>query len=381
MGEIEKVDVAPGVYWVEIASANLRIQCGCPSDSVKHLMRRGLIVPRTIKGVACDSGPNAILLSDMMIQNGDLCNLCEFPILQMFYRQGMIIPKHPGNTGVKPLLIGSSEQIRSQLQYIYRGNYGLISAEELVASGLSPETAELMMNFKTKFAFGKITHPRELLDTVTVGSGETVIRPGVSIRRIEMNVFEFSCGDETVTVDLNLKLNQRFGLPYNLNHHKIERGDFSVIHSGDGDGWDVNRLSMSSILIFQGRIFLVDAGPNLEHSLNALGIGINEISGVFHTHCHDDHFSGLTSLIKADHRIRYFATPFVRSSVSKKLAALLSIEESDFGKYFEVHDLFMNEWNDVDGLEVMPLYSPHPVEDTIFNFRAMWQGGYKTSAH
>ena len=30
-----------GVWWVEIAAANLRILCGCPADAVKHLMKRG----------------------------------------------------------------------------------------------------------------------------------------------------------------------------------------------------------------------------------------------------------------------------------------------------------------------------------------------------
>ncbi len=43
----------------------------------------------------------------------------------------------------------------------------------------------------------------------------------------------------------------------------------------------------------------------------------------FHTHTHDDHFAGITTLIRADHRIKYFATPLVRKSVTKKLSALL----------------------------------------------------------
>jgi hemerythrin len=67
-----------------------------------------------------------------MIQNGHLCNLAEFPILQMLYRQGMLMPNHPNNTGRKPKLIGTPEQLAAQLRYIHRGNYGLISAEEMM---------------------------------------------------------------------------------------------------------------------------------------------------------------------------------------------------------------------------------------------------------
>ena len=57
-----------------------------------------------------------------MLQNGQFSNMAEFPVLQMLYKQGMIIPNHPNNDGSKPLLIGSQEQIKAQMEYIYRGN-------------------------------------------------------------------------------------------------------------------------------------------------------------------------------------------------------------------------------------------------------------------
>jgi len=74
----------------------------------------------------------------------------------MFYRQGMIMPGHPNNTGQKPLIVGSEEQIKAQMQYIYRGNYGLTSTAEIIAAGVSPEIANDMMRLKLKFRFGEI---------------------------------------------------------------------------------------------------------------------------------------------------------------------------------------------------------------------------------
>ena len=74
---------------------------------------------------------------------------------------------------------------------------------------------------------------------------------------------------------------------------------------------------MSSIICFQGKLFLVDAGPNLPAIMNALGISVSEIEGIFHTHSHDDHFAGLPTLMRTDHRIRYFATPLVRAAVAR----------------------------------------------------------------
>lgn len=381
MHPVRKIEVTTGVWWVEVPEADLRVLCGCPADAVKHLMKRGLISEREVDGITFETGPNVLLLSDVMVQNGSFSNLGEFPVLQMFYRQGMLIPGHPGNNGVKPLIVGSPEQVRAQMQYIHRGNYGLISEEELIEAGAPPEMARERMRLKLKFAFGRISHPSELIDTRVVEGDQVELRNGVSLRRLRLNVFEFRYRDDAVTVDLSLPPFETYECPYPLGAYYIPREYFAVVHSGEGDGWDINRPSMSAILIFQGQTYLIDAGPNILSTLDALGIGVNEIEGVFHTHSHDDHFAGLTTLIRADHRIKYYATPLVRASVARKMAALLSIDPNTFADYFECHDLVEDRWNDIEGLEVRPLYSPHPVETTTFLFRALWEGGYRTYAH
>ncbi|MBF0447083.1 MAG: cyclic nucleotide-binding domain-containing protein [Magnetococcales bacterium] len=381
MKKIRKIKVTSGVYWIEVLDAKLFLLCGCPADSVKHLMKRGLIINTEHKGATYETGPNAILLSDVQLQNGHFSNLAEFPVLQMLYRQGMIIPNHPNNTGAKPLLIGSSDQVHAQMRYIYRGNYGLISKEELMEAGLASDQAEEMLQLKLEFAFGKIRTSDTLLDTIVLENDPIDVMNGVSVRRIRLNIFEISYGGETVSVDLNLASDESYEAPYPLGQYLFKREYFGVIHSGDGDGWDINRPCMSSILMYQGSLYLIDAGPNILYSLEALGIGISEIEGIFHTHAHDDHFAGITTLIRAGHRIKYFATPLVRASVTKKLSALLSIEEEDFSFYFDIRDLVANSWNDFEGLEVKPLYSPHPVETNIFIFRTLAEDGYRSYAH
>lgn len=378
---IQKIEVARGIQWIEIPEAGLRVLCGCPADAVKHLIKRGLILPQEVKGVACETGPNAILLSDLSLQNGEFANLAEFPVLQMLYKQGLILPNHPNNTGRKPVLIGSVEQVESQMRYVYRGNYGLVSREEIAATGISTEQAAEMMRLKVKFAFGRIQPTRNFLDTHILGDSAVEIAEGVSLRRLRSNLFEFSHRGETVTVDLNLQPGETYECAYPLGYHRFEPEYFAVIHSGEGDGWDVNRPCMSSIITYQGRVYLIDAGPHLAKTMAALGIGIDQIDGIFHTHAHDDHFAGLTTLMGAGGRIRYFATPLVRASVAKKLAALLGIEEESFSDYFDVRDLTFDTWNGVDGLEVMPIFSPHPVETNLFVFRALWGEGYRTYAH
>jgi hemerythrin len=379
MYEITKIEVIQGVYWIEIPKANVKLLCGTPADVVKHLMKRGLIIINEVDGVTFESGPNAILLSDVMIQNSNFSNLAEFPVLQMLYRQGMIIPNHPNNSGQKPILVGSREQVDIQMEYIYRGNYGLSSIDELQEAGLTRSEAKALMDIKLKFAFGHIRTTDELLNKCYVEDQPVLIKKNVWIKRIAFNTFEIRYGEETVQVDLNLKGN--YDSPYTLGHHNFKRDYFAIIHSGQGDGWDPTRLSMSSVLIYQGKIYLIDVGPNVLESLRALGIGINEIEGIFHTHSHDDHFAGLPALMQSDRKLKYYTTQLVRTSVAKKFSSLMNFEEEDFSDYFTVVDLQEGVYNDIDGLEVKPIFSPHPVENAAFYFRTLSEDGYKSYAH
>ncbi len=378
---LEKIKVTAGVYWVSAPEAGLHILCGCPEDTVKHLIRTGLIKEVEKEGVVFETGPNAILLSDVLIQNGKFSNLAEFPVLQMLYKQGLIIPNHPNNTGIKPFLIGSEKEVNAQMKYLYRGNYGLVSEEEIIQAGVDEEMAREMMRMKLKFAFGNIRKTEELIDSIIVDQEAIEIRNGVFIRRTGFNQYQFQFKEKTVEVDLNLPGEEEYQPVYELGWYQIDREYFSVIHTGEGDGWDINRPCMSSILVFQGKIYLIDAGPNISASLSSLGISVNEVEGIFHTHLHDDHFAGLTTLLRADHKIKYYSTPLVRASVSKKLSELFQWEKDHLELYFEIVDLDFDIWNNVEGLEVKPVFSPHPVETNIFYFRTLWEGGYRSYAH
>lgn len=378
---IRKMRVANGVFWIEIPDADLRILCGCPADTVKLLIKQGLIVKTERNGVTFETGPNAILLSDVMIQNGQIANLAKFPVLQTLYRQGMIVPGHPNNTGAKPMLIGLDEVLRAQAQYIFRGNYGLASIQELEEAGTENDLARDLMRLKMRFAFDSIKSPEEMIDLRPVDRDVILLTNDVYLHRLGVNLYEIIWEGQRVDVDLNLGPREEYESSYVLGDHSIDKHYFSVVHIGEGDGWDVNRPCMSSLLTHKNRLYLIDAGPRVVNSLTALGVGINEIDGIFHTHGHDDHFAGLAALLRADHRLKYFATRLVHASVTKKLSALMSIDESTFGDYFEVHDLVPDEWNDIDGLQTMPIFSPHPVETNIFRFRVRWQEGYRSYAH
>jgi hemerythrin len=379
--KLEKIDVSRGIYWIKVPSINVRILCSTPSDTVKRLISNGLIRTKEKAGVVYETGPNYILLSDLMVQNSQFSNLSEFPILQMLYRQGMLIPGHPGNDGTRPTLIGSKEQVDIQMQYIYHGNYGFTDKEELKNTGITDELAKEIMDIKLKFAFGEFKKSDELINKIYVENGKTEIKDGLYIQRKDVNIFEFSFEDEKVLVDLNMSKSLFYEPTYHLAHTHFNKEYFSVIHTGEGDGWDIKRPCMGSIITFQGKIYLIDAGPNINKTLNALGISVNEIDGIFHTHAHDDHFAGITLLIQNDHKIKYYASAVVRESVLKKLSILLSISKDKLNNFFDFKNLELDVWNNIDGLEVKPILSPHPIETNIFYFRTLGSSEYKSYGH
>jgi hemerythrin-like metal-binding protein len=379
---MRKVPLAPGCFCVEIPEAGLTLLCASPENAVKFLTKAGCI--RTVKtdGWVHDVGPNAILLSEVPVQNGAFSNVAEFPILHMLYIQGMLVPGHPNNSGRRPLIIGLEDQVEAQSRYIFAGNYGLSTLAEMEAGGLDPASARKHLRMKLAFAFGKIRPTEELLDLRTIDNDALLLAPGVFLTRKAQNVYEFLAPSGSVEVDLNLKPGESYGAPYRLPPRPLETGAFSVVHLGDGDGWDSQRPCTGSLLVCGSEMSLVDAGPNLAEGLTALGVETGRIRRLFHTHGHDDHFVGLTTLMRSERRVLYHAVPWVRASVEKKFAALTGLTPGDFGRYFEVHDLVLDQWNRCGGVEVMPLFSPHPVETTVFHFRvADGQGGYRTYAH
>lgn len=378
---MEKFSVAPGIFWVNVPEADIRLLCGTPMDAIKHLKQKGLVRSAEKKGILYETGPNAILLSDEAMQSGSFCNLSEFPILHMIYKQGLSIEGHPNHSSFKPLLIGSPAQVKAQKDYIFIGNMGLTSIDSLRKAGIREDRIQDLWRLKILFNHGKIPNTEDIIDTLNIEFEEVEIRNKLFIKRIGSNHFRLRYQDETVDVDLNLKADEKYHSPFYLHFHRIKREYFSIIHSGEGNGWDHERPCMGSVVTYLGKFYLIDTGPNITDILKSLGIGLNQIEGIFHTHAHDDHFAGLTSLMQSSHRIKYYAAKCVRLTVQKKMASLLGRNEDIFKRIFDVTDLEIDHWNNIGGLEVLPLISPHPLETTIFYFRTMSKQNYKVYGH
>jgi hemerythrin len=381
MAKIIKQNITAGVIWLEISDADLYMCCGCPADVVKHLKRAGLITTVMRDDGPFENGPNAILLSDTLIQNGKLANLSEFVILQMLYLQGCIVPGHPNYKKYKPIVIGYEEQLARQLSYVAVGNHGLEDVNEIIEAGFTLEKAKKVFATKLHYAGGDIKKIEELVEARSLENEPIEIKKGVFIRRSGVNKFEVHYKGEHVEIDLTLASHEQYAAPYDLPYSLLKPSYFSITHTGEGNGWDVHRPCMSSVVHFKGRNYLIDAGPNVLNNLERLGLGLSEIDGIFLTHNHDDHFAGITDLLNVERKLTLFCTGLIRKTAEKKLSALFHSKIDLMRIAFNYVELLFDEWNEIDGLEVMPTYSPHTVETSVFRFRARHDGEEKTYLH
>jgi len=381
MPRIIKQHIVAGVTWIEIEEANLYLCCGCPADTIKHLKKANIIQSLEDDGWEFENGPNAILLSDMMIQNSKLSNLSEFVILHMLYVQGLNVPKHPNYLRYKPLLIGYNNQLQMQLDYVNVGNHGLDSVQDIVNAGLSENAANKIYATKVHYAGGSLKRMDQLVDTMPLEEHGIEIRKGVSLRRIGLNKFQIFYKGESEIIDLNLHDKEQYEAPYELAYSQLQPSRFSVTHTGEGNGWDIHRPCMASVLHHEGKTYLIDAGPNVLNNISKLGIGLSEIEGIFLSHIHDDHFAGITDLLNVEHKLKLFTPKLIKETARRKLNALFDSEIDLLEVAFDYHELQFGQWNEVDGMDVKPSYSPHTVETSIFQFRSKYKSTTRNYLH
>jgi ribonuclease BN (tRNA processing enzyme) len=73
-----------------------------------------------------------------------------------------------------------------------------------------------------------------------------------------------------------------------------------TLGTGGGPLPIVSRAESSNLLIVNGALYIIDAGPGVTRRLNRAGINIRNIDNIFITHAHDDHTGGLAELMSIE---------------------------------------------------------------------------------
>lgn len=373
---MDKIKVTMGIYYIQVPEEDLRILCGCPENSIKFIMQKGLTPPVVKNGFNLVSGPNTILLNDISILNSHFLNFAEFPVLHQQYFQGAAF----NGTHEKFTLIGMKDRVDHQAKYIIRGDQGLQNFEEIKESGIDSDIAQKFLSLRKTYQDTKTEF--NILNKVYI-NGKTRVKGDLFIERISLNKFKFTYKDEEEIIDLNFNPNAKgVGLPYNIKPTYIPLDDFVVTTVGDGNGWNPHVPCMGAVITVKGKRYLVDSGPGSLDLIKNLGISPSEIDGVFITHSHDDHFAGILSLLNGEYKMKFFATSIVRLSVQKKFESLLDVKKDVLKRYIDFIDLEEGKWTNFGDFEVKPNYSFHTVETNVFYFRVKnQQNEYKTYGH
>ncbi|MDT8446716.1 MAG: MBL fold metallo-hydrolase [bacterium] len=374
--------IQPGCYYLQVPAVGLRMLCGSPPDAIKHLRVQGFVSEQNLSGVICETGPNALLLGEQLIQAGEVANLAEFPVLHMLYKQGLGIPGHPAQKKFgRPRLVGASNALAAQAEYIKRGNYGLYLESEYDELQLPVAEKQLYLEMKRQFAYGRFAETGDLMDLVAFDQETLELAPGLILTRLGGNRFVVDFQGQRAELDLSLKRGERFAPSYRLPKVALPQARFAVVHVGNGDGWDPDRPCMGSLILYKNRKFLMDAGPFVAENIKALGLSAKDLEGVLVTHVHDDHFGGFFSLLKRNPELKIVATPRIFLSLLKKYAALTGTAESRLRAKLQFEPLIPGAWNRLKGLEVKALPSAHPIDTTLFLVRAKGPEGYRTYGH
>ena len=113
------------------------------------------------------------------------------------------------------------------------------------------------------------------------------------------------------------------------------------------------------LVVHQGRYYLIDAGfsgKKIAEKLAPFGISLEDLSGVFITHEHQDHVMGLKRLSKLK-QLKFYANYKTAQAIEDRL------QLNAHWTIFETGDVFA-----VDGLSVIGFSIPHDAKDPVGYF-------------
>ena len=141
---------------------------------------------------------------------------------------------------------------------------------------------------------------------------------------------------------------------------------------GSGDAFGSGGRLQTCIMIDSGqKKILIDFGASSQIALRKFGINPNEISSIFLSHLHGDHFSGIPFFILDGQMVSKRAEPLIIAGPpgsKKRIAEVMEVMFPGSSKVerkfsVEVTELDLERTVEVDGVRVTPYPVKHPSGD------------------
>ena len=163
---IKITKICPGSFLLTVAEAEIAWVFNPWPDIVKYLQQQQLSF-------------NGVVYPDLRVQDGQNCNLIEFPLLHALYIQGMVF------RGEKPALIGTHEQLNAASEAFRRGLYGFYDVDEMTDCDLSQVKAKALMSEIIGLASdNEIKSTDDLINRIELTPPTAVAEPGANIATI-----------------------------------------------------------------------------------------------------------------------------------------------------------------------------------------------------
>ncbi len=307
----------------------------------------------------------SLVLPDVRERGGILLNNVEFLLyFFLFFENGF-------RNGRRLNIIGDPDHIDQVMEILRLTLLGPTDAELKqwgTAVNLAREWRESADFFALKDENGNV-RPVESFFSFHYWQDGIVEFDGFRVERSVVDRFEVAKNGQSVVVDLNDTVD--VAPPYAVERDYVPGGlvKFGVEVLGGASGFSPEAPSTGLVLCVDGHHLLIDAIPYVDCLLRARGISINQISGVFLTHLHDDHCN-LFPLMLAPHKLDLITTREIYEMALIKLAMGLGWDTDAVREHFNFFEVKVGEPVLYFGVEIIAHHTVHSIPTVGAVFRA-----------
>jgi len=359
-----------------VPRATPELTCIQPMDGCRVLVSDGRAAlfgapPEVLKALMkADAGTlELIVLPDVRERHGVLLNNVEFLLYSFLFVE------HGLEQGRRLKLVGDERHI-AQLMELLRLTLLGPTAAELEGWGTDPALAREWLNaaefFAIKDADGA-TRSVESFFEITPFVDDCAQAGDWRIRRTGVDRFAAENNGARGEVDLNDCA--RIVPPYAVVADYVPSGlaKLAVEVLGGASGFSPEQPSTGLALCTNGHYLLIDAIPYVDHHLQARGISMNEVMGIYLTHLHDDHCN-LFPLMRAARRLDLITTREIYAMALRKLAMGLGWCDAAIAEHFRFVEIKIGEPFNYYGLEIDAHHTVHSIPTVGATFRVRHHG-------